>query len=237
MLYESIGRRKSCRSYKGDPLPEARLGEMKEAIAGFDVLYPDVPLDYRIITETKGMLSVKAPHYLVVSGQGKAGEFENAGFVFEQLALWLDAQELGCVWLGKTQDVNRNPDGKDIVVIAFGETEGSPHREASGFKRKAIGDITNAPEDVRMQAVRLAPSGLNLQPWYFEKAGELFYVYEQKITPPQSLVYKLTDLDMGIALCHFALAGKRAGNGFVFRRGADLPKRKGYKPFGVIGAE
>lgn len=232
-LFDAISRRKSCRKYTGKPLDEAQLDEIRAAIAGFWTLYPDVPLDFRFTDETRGMFKVDAPHYLIISGEGRPGEAESAGFLFEQLALWFDTRDIGCVWLGKAKDVRQSSD-KDILSMAFGPAEGPAHRGESEFQRKAIGEITNAPEDACLRAVRLAPSGMNLQPWYFEKSGDIMLVYEQILKPPMSLVYKKTAVDMGIALCHYRLACEREGREFAFARRSEGPERKGYRLFGEI---
>lgn len=75
-LFDSINRRKSCRNYTQQPFEEKRLEEIREAINGFELLYPDVPLEYRFVTKAKGIFKVQAPHYLMISGQGKEKESE-----------------------------------------------------------------------------------------------------------------------------------------------------------------
>ena len=232
-LYPSIARRKSCRQYTGQPLPEARLAEISRAIEGFDSLYPDAPVTHRFVSETKGMFHAEAPHYLVISGQGKPGELENTGFLYQQLALWFDANELGCVWLGQAKAPGKS-DGKHIVAMAFGQAAGSPHRQLAEFKRKPIDEVASDPKDERVQAVHLAPSGMNLQPWYLEKRGDGALLYRQKQKGPISLLYKLTDLDMGIALCHYALACGHLGKGFAFHRTDSGPAKEGCHLFGEI---
>lgn len=233
-LYDSIFQRKSCREYVETPLADECLKDIRNAIEGFKPLYPDVLIDYRFAAETKGLFRVKAPHYLIISGQGKEGEMESAGFLFQQLALWFDANELGCVWLGQAKDVQRNKNGKDIVAIAFGRTVGLMHRAVTEFKRKPIEEVTNTPEDARMKAVHFAPSGMNLQPWYLEKQREKVLLYEQILKTPLSLAYKKTKVDMGIALCHYALASRYIGKSFFFRRVNEGGNKEGYKLFGEI---
>lgn len=180
------------------------------------------------------MFRVEAPHYLIVSGQGKDGEAENAGFFYQQLVLWFDAHEIGCVWLGKTKDVEQNSDGKDIITIAFGQPKGEVHRSKSEFNRKPISEITNAPDDPCIQAVHIAPSGMNLQPWYIEKTDNEVLLYEQVLKPPVSLAYKKTAVDMGIALCHYALTCKHFDKPFSFKRQNGESHRRGYRLFGEL---
>lgn len=233
-LYASIRQRKSCRKYDMQPLPQSTLDEIDVAIRSFDRLYPDVPVRHRFVTKVKGAFHVEAPHYLIISGEGMDGEQESCGFLYEQLCLWLDAQGLGCVWLGASKAADGNGGKGDIITIAFGAVTEPVHRGPDGFKRRPIGDITNAPEDIRMQAVHLAPSGMNTQPWYFQSQGDTVQVYRQKLKPPISLMYRHTAVDMGIALCHYMLACREMDKPFRFTRDKGLPEKAGYESFGVI---
>ena len=234
-LFEAIGQRKSCRAYTGQAFGKEELDHIMKAIDSFEPLYPGLSLDYRFAAHTKGLFRVEAPHYLIISGRGREREDENAGFIGQQLVLWLDLHGIGSVWLGKTRDLAQNREGRDIITIAFGRPEGDIRRGASEFKRKPIADITNAPEDPRIRAVHLAPSGLNLQPWYFEKEGDKVLVYKQTLKPPLSLAYTKTGVDMGIALCHYAVASRHLGMPFVFERKIAKEKnKKGYRLLGVL---
>lgn len=234
-LYTLINKRRSCRSYTGQPFTKQQLTAINTAIKKFKPLYPDVELKWRYADDMKGPFKVDAPYYLIISGQGKKGERENAGFIFQQFMLWLTSRGIGSVWLGGAKDVDRNLAGNDIVAIAFGEPEGAIHRVESEFKRKPIEKITNSPDDPCMKAVRLAPSGLNLQPWYFEKRGERVLVYRQILKPPINLFYKLTEVDLGIALCHYALACEQLGKPFIFTRQEEEGDKRGFRLFGEIG--
>lgn len=234
-LYHSIAQRKSCRKYDMQPLKQEELTAIEEAIKGFAPLYPGMPVQYRFARKVKGLYHVEAPHYLIISGQGKPEEAENIGFVFEQLVLWFDAMELGCVWLGESKDAESAKDTRgDVITIAFGRSPESVHRTMEQFKRKPIADITNAPGDPCIQAAHLAPSGLNTQPWYFDKKDGKVYVYQRKLGLPVSLLYKHSNTDMGIGLCHYALACKETGKPFQFTRTTELPGKSGYVPFGIL---
>lgn len=233
-LFDAISRRKSCRKYISEPLSEMQLEEIEMVLHTFEPLFPNASLNYRFVNETTGMFNIKAPHYLVISGEGKEREKENAGFIGEQFMLWLDVHELGGVWLGSSKDATVQRNNFDIIVIAFGKPEGSPHRELSEFKRKNISEITNNIGDECIKAVHLAPSGLNLQPWYFEKKGDRVLVYRQLLKPPTSLAYKLTKVDIGIALCHYAMACKHFGKNFRFTAEEPAEAKKGYEFFGAV---
>lgn len=231
-LYQAISKRKSCRAFSEKPLHQAKLREIGEVIEDFMTLYPDVTLKWRLAEKMKGPFKVKAPHYLIISGQGKAGEAESAGFIFQQLFLWFNLNGIGSVWLGGPKDVNKT--NEDIVAMAFGEPKETIERTLSEFKRKPIEGITNSPDDPLIRAVHLAPSGINLQPWYLEKTDNKVLLYEKLLKPPISLMYKLTEVDMGIALCHYALACKEYNKPFNFKRSDEKGEKKGYKLFGKL---
>lgn len=233
-LYASIAKRKCCRKYDLQLLNQEILEKIADAIEHFTPLFPNVPIQWRFTNKVKGRFHVEAPHYIIISGQGNPSEKENAGFLFQQLVLWFDAMEIGCVWLGESKDAQTARSKEDLIAIGFGSPKEPVHRTKEQFKRKPIDKITNTPQDECIQAVRLAPSGMNLQPWYFEKDSERVLVYQQKLKPPVSLLYKHTDIDMGIALCHYALACKERGKSFFFTRSTALPDKAGFLPFGII---
>lgn len=233
-LFDAISRRKSCRKYILEPLSDAQLKEIEVALDSFEPLFKDVALSYRFVRETKGMFHVLAPHYLIISGAGKEGEPENAGFIGQQLVLWLSSRGLGSVWLGASRDASTSHKRSDIIIIALGKTETSPYRDPSEFKRKDISEVTNAVDDKCIQSMHLAPSGLNVQPWYFEKTSDKLLIYRQILKPPISLAYKLTQVDMGIALSHYMIACKHYHKPFKFHLGGKAESKKGYTYFGYI---
>ncbi|MGI6106232.1 MAG: nitroreductase family protein [Raoultibacter sp.] len=234
-LYDAISQRKSCRRYDMNTLDQEFFFKIEEAIQSFDKLDASPTLEHRFTRKVKGHFKVDAPHYLIVSGQGKPGESENAGFLFQQLMLWFDTQGIGSVWLGSSKDTEVADTKQDIITMAFGKPAEPLHRTIDQFKREPIDSITNAPDDICIQAAHLAPSGMNTQPWYFQKKDEHILLYEKKLKPPVSLAYKLSDIDMGIGLCHYDLACKETNKPFQFLRQTKLPEKAGYKPFGIIG--
>jgi len=193
------------------------------AIDGFISLYPAVTLDWGFTERMKGPFKVDALHYLINSGQGKKGEAESAGFLFQQP---MHLNGIGSVWLGGPKDVEINPAG--IVATAFGEPKEVIRRQRSEFRRKPIAKIINSPDDPS----HLAPSGLNPQPWYWEKTDDRLLLPKRLLKLPISLFYKLTEVDLGIALCHYALAYSHFYNPFIFKRHGAKSSNKGFQLFG-----
>ena len=92
-----------------------------------------------------------------------------------------------------------------------------------------ISDAKAAQYKEALEAVRLAPSAVNHQPWraVVNQDGVHFYlVRSMKKSSPD-----LQKTDMGIALCHFDLVMKeQGGNGtFAFRDpGISMPEKTEY---------
>jgi len=113
--------------------------------------------------------------------------------------------------------------------------EGSATRTEAEFQRKPLSAIASG-EDPRLEAVRLAPSGRNLQPWYFIVEDGLIHVYQAIPGKLWAKLYGLDALDVGIALCHLALASEAMGKPFQFdpKRQNAPPAPQGYVYVGTV---
>jgi len=225
-LYEQIFRRKSCRKYQVEPLSAPKLQEIEDFISGMQPLLSDVSIRHRIMgpKEVKGMLAPKAPHFAVISGKPQPYRDLCAGFLFQQLDLYLSAQGLGSCWLGVTKGREKSADETDILSICFGNPAGELTRMPTEFKRKSLSEISIG-EDPRVEAARLAPSGRNIQPWYFIVADGMIHAYKEIPGKLWGKLYNLEELDLGIALSHLALASEAMGKPFQFE-----PKRQNAPP-------
>ena len=224
-LYEQIFLRKSVRKYNMTPLAEAELLEMEDFIRQMRPLLPDVEIGHRIVgpEQIKGILTPRAPHYLILSGEAVPYRDLCAGFLFQQLDLYLSYRGFGTCWLGAAKGRDTPFSKTDILAISFGEAVGAHTRALSAFKRKPLGEISSG-EDPRLEAARLAPSGINAQPWYFIARDGVIHVYQAAAGKLRAMFYDLEELDVGIALCHLALATEALGGVFRFEtQGQDAP--------------
>ena len=230
-LYDFIPKRKATRKYEMTPLSKEELSQIRQFADNLQPLYPDILIQYEIVGGVKSILSVKAPHYFIIYGENKEGYLENAGFMFQQMDLYLSSIGLGSCWLGMAKS-SAEPQTKlpFIITLAFGKAAGSPYRELSEFKRKALSDISSG-SDERLEAARLAPSAVNHQNWFFASADGKIDAYQKKAVI--GLYDKMNKIDMGIALCHLFLATEQAGKGFVFAKEAGKEK-KGYVYTGTV---
>jgi nitroreductase len=117
-----------------------------------------------------------------------------------------------------------------VICIAFGWPSEPLYRDASGFKRKALSEISEGLDE-RLEAARLAPSAMNAQGWFFAAGPGKIHCYRKKNNPLLGfLTNKLGSIDMGIALCHIAAESES----FRFAKEANAPARKGYVYMGTV---
>lgn len=207
-LYESIFTRKSTRDFTATPLSESKIDELRVFIENVPPLLPDAAICYKIVGPegVKGMGVPKAPHYILISAPPQVLRNTCAGFLFQHAELFLYAEGYATRWLGMLK--SKEQDKNFVIGMAFGEPAKPEHRT--------------------IEAARLAPSGLNGQPWYFIAENESIHVYQkQKIDGVLGLAYKMMDLDVGIALCHLAVASKELGRSFHFSITESAPKTPG----------
>jgi len=230
-LKELIRKRKSIRKYDPAPLDDATLAMVREQIIKLKPLYPDIRYSIEIVSRTKGLFNIKAPHYLVFRSEEKDGAYENIGFIGQQLDLFLSGSGLGTCWLGASKPVEKDDSiDSSIICMSFGKPIGSLYRNVDGFKRKPLSEISEG-SDERLEAARLAPSAMNAQNWFFIAVGGKIHCYRKKSNPLLRFIYeKMHCIDIGIALCHIA----EESESFSFAKEENIPVRKGYAYMGTV---
>jgi hypothetical protein len=97
-----------------------------------------------------------------------------------------------------------------------------------------MSDITDIKgEEELLEPVRLAPSAVNLQNWYFTGDKNTIHAYSSKPNFLRNIVGgSYFPVNMGIALCHLQLAAEHLGRKtkFVFDSSRDKnpPKNRTY---------
>ena len=227
-MNEIIRKRKSVRKYEKTQLDEAILTGVREQIKRLTPLYPDIRYSIDIAEKTKGLINdVTAPHYLVFYSEEKAGAYENIGFVGQQMDLFLSENGIGSCWLGFARP-NEKSEKTYVISMAFGKPAEPLHRSLTEFKRKPLSQISEGV-DMRLEAARLAPSGMNAQGWFFEALDGKIRCYCKK---PRVVPEKFGRIDLGIALWHIA----SESDNFSFVTEPETPERKGYIFAGTVSA-
>jgi len=214
-LYETIFRRKSNRSYQMTPLAQDELARISEFFCGIQPLIPGIRYRMTLTTpdQIESIQTWRAPHYALLYSEDAPLAMENIGYVGQMLDLYLQANGYGSCWLGLAHlkdgenAVPREIDGmKFAITICFGRVDGDHLRSLDGFKRRTLEEIADTA-DARLEAVRIAPSATNSQPWFFTHDGELLHVYRKRHNVVrQRMLGRFNRMDIGIALAHLQLA-------------------------------
>jgi uncharacterized protein YfkK (UPF0435 family) len=188
---------------------------MKSFILEIKPLYPDIKTEIKILTPNDG-ISVsmsKASYHVAIYSEEKEGYQENAGFILQQLDLWLSANGLGSCWRGGPQlksAILKLSSLKYVILLSIGYPAEPLYRTSlNEFERKHTEEIWHVNGlDELAEPVRLAPSGMNHQPWLFEGLGNdqiQVFCKKRKILS-NKILYSMDRIGIGIAICHLWLA-------------------------------
>jgi nitroreductase len=214
-LFDAIFHRKSIRKYDMSPLPDSTFAQLKEFAGKVKPLDETIRYEFSYIDtdDVRNLFAIKAPHYICLYSEKKSGYLMNAGFLLQQIDLYLSANDLGSCWLGMAKPLKQLPDQKNglefVILLAFGNADEPLHRkEPTEFKRKNLTDISEVSgADELLEPVRLAPSAANTQPWFFSGNKEEITVSREKLNLIKAPLYgKMNQIDIGIALCHLWLS-------------------------------
>ena len=231
MRSEIIRKRKSVRKYDTMPVDSTTMEKVHELIKSVKPLYPEIRYSIEIVNKTKGMFNIKAPQYLVFGSEEKDGMYENIGFIGQQLDLRFSEIGIGTCWLGASKPGEKESSTlPHVICMAFGKPAKSLHRQPSEFKRKPLSVISEG-SDKRLEAARLAPSGINAQNWYFVAIDGKIHCYRKKSNPLLGFIFNnMGSIDVGIAICHIA----EESENFRFAKEENAPERKGYIYMGTV---
>ncbi len=240
-LYGTMFKRKSIRKYNQSSLDDSLLNSISEHIHDLTPLYADIKTEVKIISSDdvnlRGMK--RAPYYLAVFSENKKGYLTNLGFMIQELDLLFSESGIGSCWQGIPKPkgkVKKSSDLKFIILIAFGYPEEPLYRDGTGeFKRKSIQRITdiNDAEEL-LEPVRLAPSAINSQPWFFSGNKNVIRVYSKTNFLKAILVNKYIPIDIGIAIYHLKVAAEHFGNKIEIIFDEPETSLKGYKYFATV---
>ena len=205
-----IEKRHTVRKYLDKPLDADLVGLLNTRIEQNNELYD---LTFKLVTnESDGISSLAkimsnntVQNYIILAGKDSSDSDENIGYCGADLILYAQSLGLNTWWCGgmfNGKNALKHLDDKNVrvngvIAIGYGKTQGVPHKsktadQVSHYKGKA-------PEwfNAGIQALLLAPSALNRQPYIGNKVS-----FKVKSGP-------LSQVDLGIGKYFFELgAGK-----------------------------
>ncbi|MEA4816665.1 MAG: nitroreductase family protein [Lachnospiraceae bacterium] len=210
-LYDTIFKRKSMRKF--DDTLSLTEEDLKKIKCQAEKIVPlDAGIKVKIELVNKSETTVKRGEYcFLFYSEKKSGYLLNAGYMLEQMDLFLASRDIGVCWYGLAKPKKSSLCGLDyVIMIAFGKSCSKDFRKSiSEFRRKAIEEIWDGDFDSEVKkAVRLAPSACNTQPWRVKSKDKEIKVFRDtkiKSFIPKSMLAYYNPIDMGIFLCYMEI--------------------------------
>ena len=216
-----IGKRRTVRDFQMKQMEDSVMVGFQKYQKEILALYPDIPYKIEITCEldekqkvNRNLFSVKAPYYIsFMTTEGKEALL-NAGYIMEELALYLATKGIGSCYQGLIK-VAREHDGlKEVIVMAVGYPKKYLYREEGEARRMPLNKLCVFKEEPSqdimtiLKAAILAPSALNSQPWRFVVYNNRVHVFMQKFSDNVWSMQRLHMIDIGIALNHMMVAAE-----------------------------
>lgn len=219
-LNEAILARHSVRRYLAKPLREDVVGQLRQKISEVNEegnlhiqLVIDEPMAFKGVFAYGVFRNVTS--YLVVCGKKAADLDERVGYYGEKIVLLAQQLGLNTCWVGlsyhKVQGTFVLREGEKVacyIALGYGENQGTER------KHKTIEQLSNVSERTPhwfrkgIEAVRLAPTAVNQQKFYFEYLGEESGRHRVRAKRLFSMI-GYTQMDLGIARLHFEIGAGR----------------------------
>lgn len=218
--YETIFKRKSFHLFRGvgsDKITHDELRGIEKAYADFDCLYPEIKTAIRIIPTDKVNFKRDAEYCILIYSEDKDNYLMNAGYIGEQLDLYLVKHDIGSLWFGIGKPDQPEYNGMQFVImIAIHKVNDQTLYRKDMFKakRKPLNEVWSGDDLNVADVARFAPSACNTQPWYVENIDGKLTVNRYKkpgkrgIMPAAAVSY-YNRIDIGIYLCILEICMKK----------------------------
>lgn len=236
-FYDTIFKRKSIRKFDSAAIDKGVLSEISSFCSQLKPLYKDIRTEFRLAEQkdVKSIMKSTAPYFIIAFSEIKDGYLTNMGFMLEQLDLYFSIKGIGCCWQGalKLTSEDMSPGMEYVIGLAFGNPAQILYRDnVNEFKRKELSQISDIKDaETLLMPVRLAPSAINSQPWYFSGDTEMLHVFCKKpnlIT--KMALEKNNQIDIGIAVYYLYLSAQHIGKSLqlIYQDSSKIQAPKGY---------
>lgn len=221
-MFETMFSRRSIRHFLNETLEWSVIADILQFADQLPMLYEGIAVEFKLVSNIEkkqgffGPLPVKAPYYLCISSEEKDNYLINAGYLMEQMNLYIQSKGLGACFVGANpgKGLKDTMKYRYVVGLAFGKTASTLYRDSSKAIRLPEEEIVVYKEEVSpnikkmLTAARLAPSAYNSQPWRFVVYKNRIHIFAKKST----IMIKMLDfnkmIDIGIMLANLLLAAE-----------------------------
>ena len=224
-FYDTIFKRKSFHLFRGvgnDRITQGELDAIEKAYNEFDALYPEIKTAIKILPASKVNFKRDAEYCILIYSEKKDNYLMNAGYIGEQLDLYLVQHDIGSLWYGIGKPDEPTYNGLEyVIMIAIHKVSDQSKYRKDMFKskRKALEEVWSGNDLGIANVARFAPSACNTQPWFVENNGSLLVVHRYKkpgkrgIMPAAAVSY-YNRIDIGIYLCILEICMHKKGISF-----------------------
>ncbi len=229
-LFDMIFKRKSIRRYDENlSITADEMEEIKQRIVNLIPLVKEVEVKFKIV-ERKETTSKRGEYCLLMYSEQKPLYLLNAGYMLEQIDLFLASCNIGTCWyaLAKTEELSS--DGLDyVIMLAFGKSQSEDFRkDFSKTNRKDLETIWKGDHYLDTgEIVRYAPSACNTQPWRVVSEYNCLRIYRTtkiKSFMPESKLSYYNSIDMGIFICFLDITLSQKG--YMYKRSISISIEK-----------
>lgn len=204
VYYDMIFKRKSFHMFREvTPLSSEELEEIQKEIEKVVPLHKDIKTHIKLVHKDK--TSCKRGEYcILIYSEQKDGFLQNAGYIGEQLDLYLASKDIGVCWYGLAKPHEMKHEELDfLIMLAIGKTNPKHFRkDYRKCARRPLEDISNLECDKEiLEVVRYAPSACNSQPWFIEMKDNTLNLYRtrgKKSIVPADKMSVINRVDIGI---------------------------------------
>jgi len=230
-LYDMIFKRKSVRRFDETlSISKENIHEITQQLEKLIPLVSDISVKFRIVEKAETS-SKRGEYCLLMYSENKPQYLLNAGYLLEQMDLFLASRDIGVCWyaLAKTKELLY--EGHDyVIMLAFGKSRPEDFRkDYTKCSRKGGDTIWKGQFDSNIvDVVRYAPSSCNTQPWRVVSENNCIKVYRNTLIKcffPANKLPFYNSIDMGIFLCFLEIT--LAHNGYEFSRILSLKEAAG----------
>lgn len=220
--YQTIFKRKSFHLFRNTgekKLSEDDLNGIRTAYQSFEPLYPEIRTAIRIVPSPKPGLKADAEYCILLYSEKKTNYLMNAGYLGEQLDLYLVQNNIGSLWYGIGRPDEPVYDGLDYVImfaVRKISDESLFRKDMFRAKRKPLENIWTGDTLGIGEIARFAPSACNSQPWTVKNENGVLTVSRYKkpvrigIMSPKAAFY-FNRIDIGIFLCILEICMAKEG--------------------------
>ncbi len=227
-LYDMIFKRKSIRRYDESlSITADEMQEIKGRIVNLMPLVKEVKVKFEIV-ERKETTSKRGEYCLLMYSEQKPLYLLNAGYMLEQMDLFLASLNIGTCWYALAKTKELTSDGLDyIIMLAFGKSHSEDFRkDFSKTNRKDLETIWKGEHYLDVgEIVRYAPSACNTQPWRIISEDNCLRIYRttqiKSLMPASKLSY-YNSIDMGIFICFLDITLSQKG--YMYERSLSMVK-------------